>query len=177
MAALPYSSPWVRNSALDPSHTSTALFPCVLNSNILRPCYLLSFYIGRAWESQFSSKTAAFSLEDITRYCMFPTSIASTMGRCGLRTDISVAPILDDIPLTYTLTPFNGSLLRPTIHRGDASPSVDAAWEALGANYRTLTIPSHLAARSGLTSSHVHISSKYGGGYLANVKGCIICTA
>ncbi|KAF8861399.1 hypothetical protein BDZ45DRAFT_687739 [Acephala macrosclerotiorum] len=80
-------------------------------------------------------------------------------------------PILDDIPLTYTHTQFNGSFLQENIYRQPASPAVDAAWEALGINYRALIIPSSLAPKSGLTTSLVQISSKYGGGYPANVEG------
>jgi hypothetical protein len=38
------------------------------------------------------------------------------------------------IGVTYDTREFNGSLLKENIFRQDASPDVDAAWEALGAN-------------------------------------------
>lgn len=81
------------------------------------------------------------------------------------------APLLDDIPLSYTPTRFNGSFLAENIYRQPASPLVDSAWEALGINYRALRVPSSLASKSNLSPSHVQISSKYGGGYPANVEG------
>lgn len=81
------------------------------------------------------------------------------------------APILDDIPLTYSLTKFNGSFLHENIYRQSASPVVDSAWEALGINYRSLRVSASLASKSGLSSSQVQISPKYGRGYPANVEG------
>ena len=79
--------------------------------------------------------------------------------------------MLEDLTLQYAAQPFNGSLLKSTIYRQDASPDVDDAWEALGVNYRSLTIPSSLAEKSGLSSSHVRLNGKYGDGYPANVEG------
>lgn len=38
------------------------------------------------------------------------------------------------VGITYNLHEFNGSLLKENIFRQDASPDVDAAWEALGVN-------------------------------------------
>ncbi|KUJ19253.1 uncharacterized protein LY89DRAFT_731660 [Mollisia scopiformis] len=80
-------------------------------------------------------------------------------------------PVLDDIPLTYTLTQFNGSFLNENIYRQAASPEVDSAWEALGINYRALRVPPSLASKSGLSTFQVQISPKYGGGYPVNVEG------
>ncbi len=82
-----------------------------------------------------------------------------------------LAPILKDIPLSYSITQFNGSLLKENIYRQPASPEVDAAWKALGVNYRALIVPSSLAQRSGLAADQVKINRKYGGGYPANVEG------
>ncbi|KAH8595064.1 hypothetical protein B0O99DRAFT_652245 [Bisporella sp. PMI_857] len=125
----------------------TPWFLVVLASFCIIVIALISFYIGRNWEAMMGNKVV--SVLGITQY----------------------SPILEDISLTYTLTPFNGSLLKPNIYRGDASAEVDAAWEALGVNYRSIAIPPSLAQISGLAPSHVHLNEKYGGGYPANVEG------
>lgn len=61
--------------------------------------------------------------------------------------------------------------MKPNIYRQNASPEVDAAWEALGANYRSIAVPASLAAKSGLKADQVKINTKYGGGYPANIEG------
>ncbi|KAE8454357.1 hypothetical protein EG329_005282 [Mollisiaceae sp. DMI_Dod_QoI] len=122
---------------------------------------LLGFMLGRI----SASNTSAWATK-ITQYCQSPCILLSSQNPDGI-----IAPILDDIPLTYTLTQFNGSFLHENIYRQAAIPAVDAAWEALGINYRALRIPSSLASKSALSSSQVQISSKYGGGYPANVEG------
>lgn len=61
--------------------------------------------------------------------------------------------------------------MHENIFRQDASPAVDEAWASLGVDYRSARVPDELAERSGLTKDHVHIRSKYGGGYPANVEG------
>jgi hypothetical protein len=73
--------------------------------------------------------------------------------------------------ITYSTVSYNGSFLQPDIFRQDASPKVDAAWEALGVNYRSIKVPDSQAAAAGLTKDHIRINSKYGGGYPANVEG------
>ncbi|PMD40559.1 hypothetical protein L207DRAFT_544008 [Hyaloscypha variabilis F] len=106
----------------------------------------ISFWFGRKWES--TSDPSSW-VKEITNY----------------------SPILDDVPLAYTPTQFNGSLLKENIFRQPASPEVDAAWGTLGVNYRPLIIPSSLAQKSGLAPDQVKINQKYGGGYPANVEG------
>ncbi|RDW75716.1 hypothetical protein BP5796_06537 [Coleophoma crateriformis] len=78
---------------------------------------------------------------------------------------------MNDLDIKYHMVTFNGSLMHENIYRQDASPEVDAAWDALGINYRAAIVPSHLAAKSGLSSSHVQISEEFGGGFPANVEG------
>lgn len=81
------------------------------------------------------------------------------------------SPVVHDVPITYTEQRFNGSLLKENIYRQDASPEVDAAWEGLGVNYRSVIVPASEAAASGLKPDQVQINEKYGGGYPANVEG------
>ncbi|KAK7954090.1 hypothetical protein PG996_014976 [Apiospora saccharicola] len=61
---------------------------------------------------------------------------------------------------------FNGSFMAQTTYRQDASPAVDAAWEALPG-----VIPLSEGPASGLGPHHVQVSSKHGGGYIVNVEG------
>lgn len=48
------------------------------------------------------------------------------------------SPIPRDLEITYHEQQFNGSFLKETIYRQDASPEVDAAWEELGADCKHL---------------------------------------
>lgn len=123
-----------------------------------------SFYIGRIWDSQFS-RSSKLRLEDITQYCK------RRLVMIYYNTENRIAPLLDDMPLTYTLKRFNGSLLKPNVFRGDAGLEVDEVWGQLGVNYRSIAIPSTMAAKSGLKADQVKINSKYGGGYPANIEG------
>ena len=79
--------------------------------------------------------------------------------------------VLHKVPIHYSQQQFNGSLFKANAYRQDAGPEVDAAWEALGINYRALQVPEEFAAASGITPGYVKIKSKYGGGYPANVEG------
>jgi len=45
-----------------------------------------------------------------------------------------VAPMLDQIPITYSEWQFNGSFTQENIYRQDPSKEVDEAWDALGIN-------------------------------------------
>jgi len=81
------------------------------------------------------------------------------------------SPLLEDISISYNTVRFNGTFLYENIYRQSASPEVDAAWEALGANYRSVSIPEKHAAEAGLRLDQVKINPKYGGGYPANVEG------
>ncbi|KAF7901476.1 hypothetical protein EAF00_003697 [Botryotinia globosa] len=81
------------------------------------------------------------------------------------------SPVLEDLSLSYATMSFNGSLPQSNQYRQDAGQEVDAAWNDLGINYRDIVVPTTLAASSGITTDHVTISEKYGGGYPANVEG------
>lgn len=81
------------------------------------------------------------------------------------------SPVIPEVGIEYHQEQFNGSFLNENIYRQEASPEVDAAWEALGVNYRSLRVPAEEAQKSGLAPDQVKINEKYGGGYPANVEG------
>ncbi|KAK3393677.1 hypothetical protein B0H63DRAFT_531545 [Podospora didyma] len=80
-------------------------------------------------------------------------------------------PIIHDIGMKYTTKWFNGSFLFDNEFRQPAADDVDAAWESLGTEYRPVVVPENLAKGAGLSETHVRVSDKYGGGYVANVEG------
>ncbi|KAL4734936.1 hypothetical protein BDV11DRAFT_212378 [Aspergillus similis] len=82
-----------------------------------------------------------------------------------------IAPVIANVPIKYHRQRFNGSFLKENVYRQDAGPDVDAAWEALGANYRPIRVPIEEAAESGIAPDQVQISETHGGGYPANVEG------
>ncbi|KAJ5135847.1 uncharacterized protein N7515_005125 [Penicillium bovifimosum] len=79
--------------------------------------------------------------------------------------------VMKEVGIQYNLQQFNGSLLKENVFRQDAGPEVDAAWESLGVNYRSVRIPAEDAEQSGLAADQVKINKKYGGGFPANVEG------
>ncbi|KAB5585655.1 hypothetical protein GE09DRAFT_1071466 [Coniochaeta sp. 2T2.1] len=81
------------------------------------------------------------------------------------------SPVLKDTGIKYSAVKFNGTFMKEDVYRQTGSPEVDAAWEALGVDYRAGVIPYDEGLRSGLTSAHVQRSPKYGGGFLVNVEG------
>jgi hypothetical protein len=81
------------------------------------------------------------------------------------------SPVLRDVPIRYTLQSFNGSFMDEDVYRMEGSPEVDAAWEALGVDYRAGVISVQDGLAGGLKSSFVQRSDKYGGGFLVNVEG------
>ncbi|KAL8376467.1 hypothetical protein RB595_007522 [Gaeumannomyces hyphopodioides] len=114
-------------------------------SNIV--CCLLGAYVGR------STRPAV----DLDSECSFYTS--------------KYSPILDEVGVKYTDTSFNGSFMQQNIYRRPASPEVDVAWEALGADYRPGIVSKEQGAAAGLGSRHVQRSDKFGGGFFVNVEG------
>lgn len=106
----------------------------------------------------------------ISQYCKF-TIPYGRISKEAVTNNFITAPVLEDLSLSYTTMSFNGSLLQPNKYRQDAGREVDAAWNDLGINYRDIKIPATLAARSGITTDHVKINEKYGGGYPANLEG------
>ncbi|KAJ0419645.1 hypothetical protein BJY00DRAFT_302040 [Aspergillus carlsbadensis] len=81
------------------------------------------------------------------------------------------SPVLSNVAIKHHTQRFNGSLLEENVFRQEAGPEVDAAWAALGVNYRAIRVPAHEAARSGIAGDQVQIREEYGGGYPANVEG------
>ncbi|KAL6231590.1 hypothetical protein BDW75DRAFT_233492 [Aspergillus navahoensis] len=86
----------------------------------------------------------------------------------GTALSFVIAPVIANVDIRYHRQRFNGSLLKENIYRQDAGPEVDAAWEALGANYRPIRIAVEEAAKSGIAPDQVQISEAYGGGFPAN---------
>lgn len=95
---------------------------------------------------------------------------SSTDSSCVRRTTQST-PILKDIPIKYSTIPFNGTFMTEDVYRRAGSLEVDAAWEALGVNYRSVRIPVEDREIAGISPDHVQINQKYGGGFPANVEG------
>ncbi|KAF3765436.1 hypothetical protein M406DRAFT_355917 [Cryphonectria parasitica EP155] len=81
------------------------------------------------------------------------------------------SPVIQDVDVKYDTQLFNGSLMKEDIYRQGAGPEVDAAWEALGVDYRAAIISDEEGRMSGLTSAHVQRAEKYGGGFFVNVEG------
>lgn len=55
---------------------------------------------------------------------------------CAMRTS-SPSPVMQHVQIKYHTQQFNGSFFKETVFRGDASPEVDAAWEAMGVNCKS----------------------------------------
>jgi len=98
-------------------------------------------------------------------------SSSSTNAKACLDLTSQQSPLTPDVSISWEPIRFNGSLLKENIYRQRGSPEVDAAWEALGVNYRSVVVPADQAERVGLRTDQVQISEKYGGGYPANVEG------
>ncbi|KAM0330146.1 hypothetical protein ACHAQA_004319 [Verticillium albo-atrum] len=80
------------------------------------------------------------------------------------------SPVLRDVDVTYSTTHFNGSFLEENIYRQAGSPEVDAAWEALGVDYRAGVISIEDGLASGLDMSFVQRDPKYGEGFFNLVR-------
>ncbi|PMD64200.1 uncharacterized protein K444DRAFT_660561 [Hyaloscypha bicolor E] len=81
------------------------------------------------------------------------------------------SPIQKEVDNSYHIVKYNGSFLHENLFRKPAGPEVDAAWDSLGVNYRSIAVPRSEAPKSGLKPSQVQINPKYGGGFPANVEG------
>ncbi|KAH8809398.1 hypothetical protein F5884DRAFT_834804 [Xylogone sp. PMI_703] len=90
---------------------------------------------------------------------------------CGLHTSQARTIILDDTDISYSSVVFNGTFLKDTIYRQPASPEVDAAWKALGVDYKPIIVPYEKGVASGIEENHLIIPEQYGGpGYPAVVE-------
>ncbi|KAF2676276.1 hypothetical protein K458DRAFT_322434 [Lentithecium fluviatile CBS 122367] len=81
------------------------------------------------------------------------------------------SPIVNEVKPGWHTVQFNGTFLHENIYRQDVGPDVDAAWEALGTEYRSVVIPAEEAEKTGLRLDQVKVAQVYGGGYPANVEG------
>ncbi|KAL0943163.1 tat pathway signal sequence [Colletotrichum truncatum] len=81
------------------------------------------------------------------------------------------SPVLKEVDVKYDWKSFNGSFLEEDVYRQQGSPEVDAAWEALGVDYRAGVISIEDGLKSGLDMSFVRRSEKYGAGFFVNVEG------
>ncbi|CAG7922007.1 unnamed protein product [Penicillium olsonii] len=135
---------WTRNEA-----SSTLRYNGFAAGLLQTTALLLFFLVGALFGFQWRG--------DMDSLCGVHTSQYSTFSR--------------EIGTKYNVKAFNGSLLKENTFRLNAGPEVDAAWESLGINYRSVRIPSEDAERSGLAADQVKISTKYGGGFPANVEG------
>ena len=55
--------------------------------------------------------------------------------------DPIIAPIMEDIDISYDVIRYSGSLMHENIFRQTGSPEVDAAWESLGIDCKS-SVPS-----------------------------------
>ncbi|KAF2826438.1 hypothetical protein CC86DRAFT_253831, partial [Ophiobolus disseminans] len=81
------------------------------------------------------------------------------------------SPVVRDVKAGWHDKLFNGSFLHQNEYRQPAGPEVDAAWDALGVNYRSVVVPMDEAEATGLRHDQVKVSEEYGGGFPANVEG------
>ncbi|KJR89956.1 uncharacterized protein SPSK_06502 [Sporothrix schenckii 1099-18] len=92
-------------------------------------------------------------------------------AQCAAHTT-QYSPVLDDVHIQYAPVRFNGSFLEESVYRRPGAPEVDAAWAALGVDYRAGVIPAAAGPPSGLSpDTHVQRADRYGGGYVVNVEG------
>ncbi|KAF9889812.1 hypothetical protein FE257_006902 [Aspergillus nanangensis] len=81
------------------------------------------------------------------------------------------SPLLRDMDVNYHVQQFNGTFMHENIYRQDAGPEVDAAWAALGVDYRPLWVPPEAGEEAGIAHDQVKVSDQYGGGFPANLEG------
>ncbi|KAE9983569.1 hypothetical protein EG327_005449 [Venturia inaequalis] len=118
------------------------------------------------WSANRSSESRRLMLS----IAFFSISARKPSIAACLQQSSQPSPVLRDLEITYHEQRFNGSLLKETIYRQDASPEVDAAWEELGANYRYFILPETVAHEIGVPKYHVRINPKYGGGYPVSLE-------
>ncbi|KAF6807364.1 tat pathway signal sequence [Colletotrichum sojae] len=100
----------------------------------------------------------------------FATDRTDLDGACAAHTT-QWSPVLKDVDVKYDWKTFNGSFMQENVYRKEGSPEVDAAWEALGVDYRAGVISIEDGLKSGLDMSFVRRSEQYGPGFFVNVEG------
>ncbi|KAF2463585.1 uncharacterized protein BDR25DRAFT_337742 [Lindgomyces ingoldianus] len=151
-------------SLLSSSSTSTITLRDVSNDNNHRVIFIalvasiicssitlgLALWIGLRWQGgQFVFDADKFCIYHLSRY----------------------SPLVKEVQPNWHVVHFNGSFLKENVYRQSAGPEVDAAWSALGVDYRSLIVPASEAERTGLRHDQVQVSDYYGGGFPANVEG------
>ncbi|KAH8716933.1 hypothetical protein GQ44DRAFT_775691 [Phaeosphaeriaceae sp. PMI808] len=114
------------------------------------------FYLGVGLWLTFSIRAATIVF-DTDEFCMHHVSRYS--------------PVVKEVKPGWHDKLFNGSFLHQNVYRQSAGSEVDAAWNALGVNYRSVVIPMDEAEETGLRHDQVKISQQYGGGFPGNVEG------
>lgn len=140
------SSPWWHVGPRKTWHPTAMLSAVFLCSNLA--CLMIGAFGGRQTaytNSKLDSKCAAYT----TQY----------------------SPLLSEVDIHYAPVEFNGTFMTEDVYRRPASPEVDAAWEALGVDYRAGVISTEEGLLSGLTLGHVQRADRYGGGFFVNVEG------
>ncbi|KAK6437407.1 hypothetical protein LTR95_006403, partial [Oleoguttula sp. CCFEE 5521] len=106
----------------------------------------------------------------LTAISILTAVIALTPRRSGMSQVSQPSPLLHDLEIRYHDQVYNGSFLKENAFRGPAGPETDAAWEALGVNYRAAVVAEAQAEVAGMSRDKVRISPEFGGGYPANVE-------
>ncbi|KAF2129162.1 hypothetical protein P153DRAFT_341721 [Dothidotthia symphoricarpi CBS 119687] len=130
--------------------------PLRIATKTLILCSIIYLSAG-LWVGLRARSTTCVNSPDVDELCMRHVSVYS--------------PIVRDVPPGWHTQRFNGTFLHENAYRGAAGPGVDAAWGALGVDYRSVVIPESEAEKTGLRGDQVKISREYGGGFPANVEG------
>ncbi|GIZ44109.1 hypothetical protein CKM354_000731800 [Cercospora kikuchii] len=125
--------------------------------------------------------------ENIGWACLFAVLLAVTIGLSAgvavvvvlswqnrgpaFSQSFAPSPITRDVDITFHETRFDGNFMEENIYRRKGNNETDAAWAALGIDYRGVRVPADIASSVGLRPEQVQINEKYGGGYPANVEG------
>jgi hypothetical protein len=84
--------------------------------------------IGMAWPRNLDRLCTPRTSE----YCKKPDYIDMTFNA-----DEVIAPLMEDVDISYDVVKFSGSLMHANIFRQTGSPEVDVAWESLGIDCKT----------------------------------------
>ncbi|WYZ38119.1 hypothetical protein EsH8_III_000033 [Colletotrichum jinshuiense] len=128
--------------------------------------------VRRVWK--YAAATAVLIVSNFlsARFGLYlATNVSAALdGACAAHTT-QWSPLLKEVDVKYDWKHFNGSFMKQDIYRKEASPEVDAAWEAMGVDYRAGVISIEDGLKSGLDMSYVRRSDKYGAGFFVNVEG------
>jgi hypothetical protein len=100
---------------------------------VLIPLFSLSLLGLGVWIGSNFFNHSAVCLEYIQQWCKCPSPNQAGMS------NITPAPILQEVDNSLHIVRFNGSFLKENVFRGEAGPEVDTAWESLGVNCRLFT--------------------------------------